>query len=307
MVASNINPEAVPEMDRLWKTKLPTNSEPAQSPRLGYTEETGMLENPFITKGVTQPNLDILKSRLGKVSLPEEYDPLARPYDPSIPLIRRSPMGALEPLTLPGENAKPMSGPSGEQARAIPPQEVSGKESVEPASVVDLLKRQDLPNTPASRKFVKEQQKMFRDDMASKPSRAEGPSNVPSASEPEKGYEMVPKGAESPFGSKHLVSSINTKRTGFKGFNDLRNPYGALEDTTPSTPKVADTKNSFEAQVENLKLKPEDYEKSKSLKAWAEKNYLIKFIPEKLLKAWGLDSKLRDIWGSELPEYKSNL
>jgi len=54
----------------------------------------------------------------------------------------------------------------------------------------------------------------------------------------------------------------------------------------PSTP------SDFERLVARLKLSPDQYASSPQLRTWVERNWRQKFVPEKLLKAWGL----RD-WG----------
>jgi len=52
---------------------------------------------------------------------------------------------------------------------------------------------------------------------------------------------------------------------------------------TPSVP------SDFERVAARLKLSPEQYERSGQLRLWVEKNCRQKFVPEWLLKAWGLD------------------
>ena len=56
----------------------------------------------------------------------------------------------------------------------------------------------------------------------------------------------------------------------------------------PSPPMPSD----FERIVARLKLSPNHYASSPELREWVERNWRQKFVPEKLLKAWGL----RD-WG----------
>jgi hypothetical protein len=68
----------------------------------------------------------------------------------------------------------------------------------------------------------------------------------------------------------------------------------------PSTPKrcswlqgeavaVPSTPSDFERVVARLKLSPDQYAGSPQLRAWMEENWQQKFVPEKLLKAWGLN------------------
>ena len=53
--------------------------------------------------------------------------------------------------------------------------------------------------------------------------------------------------------------------------------------------------SEFEKIAHKLGLEPHQYVSSPQLRAWAERNCRWKFVPEALLKAWGLD-------GSALPE-----
>lgn len=46
---------------------------------------------------------------------------------------------------------------------------------------------------------------------------------------------------------------------------------------------------AFEKKVVSLDIKPSTYPQSKELKAWAKLNHKTRYIPESLLKAWGLD------------------
>jgi len=50
--------------------------------------------------------------------------------------------------------------------------------------------------------------------------------------------------------------------------------------------------SDFERVVARLKLSPEQYASSQQLRAWVEKNWRQKFVPENLLKVW----RLKD-WG----------
>jgi len=55
------------------------------------------------------------------------------------------------------------------------------------------------------------------------------------------------------------------------------------------SPFVAAT--SFEEVVKKLRLSPADYESSLPLKDWAQKNKDQKYIPDDLLRLWGLEVK----------------
>jgi hypothetical protein len=46
--------------------------------------------------------------------------------------------------------------------------------------------------------------------------------------------------------------------------------------------------SEFERTVARLRLKPDEYVDSQELRAWAERNKDARFVPERLLKAWGL-------------------
>ena len=48
---------------------------------------------------------------------------------------------------------------------------------------------------------------------------------------------------------------------------------------------------SFEEVVRKLRLSPEDYEVSLTLKEWVRKNKDQKYIPDDLLKLWGFEVK----------------
>ena len=52
------------------------------------------------------------------------------------------------------------------------------------------------------------------------------------------------------------------------------------------------TPSDFEQVVARLKLSPDQYASSPQLRAWVEKNWRQKFVPERLLKAWRLSD-----WG----------
>ena len=53
--------------------------------------------------------------------------------------------------------------------------------------------------------------------------------------------------------------------------------------------------SEFEKAARKLGLEPHRYVSSPQLHSWAERNCHSKYVPEALLKAWGLD-------GSALPE-----
>ena len=59
--------------------------------------------------------------------------------------------------------------------------------------------------------------------------------------------------------------------------------WGKPEPFGPAVPTVS----SFEEAVKELKLRPEQYVHSQSLREWALRNKDSKFIPESLLRAWG--------------------
>jgi hypothetical protein len=47
----------------------------------------------------------------------------------------------------------------------------------------------------------------------------------------------------------------------------------------------------FEREVARLRLKPEQYPASVKLREWCARNRRSHYIPEELLKAWGLDER----------------
>ena len=55
---------------------------------------------------------------------------------------------------------------------------------------------------------------------------------------------------------------------------------------------VPATPSDFERVAARLKLSPDQYASSPQLRAWVEKNWRQKFVPENLLKVW----QLKD-WG----------
>jgi len=52
------------------------------------------------------------------------------------------------------------------------------------------------------------------------------------------------------------------------------------------------TLTEFEQIVIKFDLKPDEYVNSKYLREWAQRNKQSKYIPESLLKAWGLDVQI---------------
>ena len=48
----------------------------------------------------------------------------------------------------------------------------------------------------------------------------------------------------------------------------------------------------FEQTVRKFKLEPDEYVNSVRLREWAQRNRHSKYIPESLLKAWGLDVQI---------------
>ena len=51
---------------------------------------------------------------------------------------------------------------------------------------------------------------------------------------------------------------------------------------------VQPTVSEFERVAERLRLQPHEYVGSDELREWAERNKDARFVPERLLKAWGL-------------------
>ncbi len=62
-----------------------------------------------------------------------------------------------------------------------------------------------------------------------------------------------------------------------------------------ATGAVPASLSEFEKTARKLGLEPHQYVSSPQLRAWAERNCRSKFVPEALLKVWGLD-------GPGLPE-----
>ncbi len=58
------------------------------------------------------------------------------------------------------------------------------------------------------------------------------------------------------------------------------------------------TVSEFERLVARLRLEPHEYVESAKLREWAEANKDVRFVPERLLKAWGIPLR-RDVegWG----------
>lgn len=48
---------------------------------------------------------------------------------------------------------------------------------------------------------------------------------------------------------------------------------------------------AFEQTVRDFDLQPEQYHQSEALREWAQRNCGCKYIPESLLKAWGISNK----------------
>ena len=57
----------------------------------------------------------------------------------------------------------------------------------------------------------------------------------------------------------------------------------------------------FEQQVEKLGLLPGEYQASSRLKSWCLKNANNRYVPESLLKLWGIH--VNESWGRPLAEY----
>ena len=75
---------------------------------------------------------------------------------------------------------------------------------------------------------------------------------------------------------KKLTSELHPRRRG--------NPDWGSGMPTPMRPSVSE----FERVVEHLRLKPDEYTGSDELRDWVERNKDARFVPERLLKAWGL-------------------
>jgi hypothetical protein len=54
-------------------------------------------------------------------------------------------------------------------------------------------------------------------------------------------------------------------------------------------PPPSPVASSFEEEVKALKLRPEEYAASLSLKEWARRNKDHKYVPSELLEAWGFE------------------
>jgi hypothetical protein len=62
--------------------------------------------------------------------------------------------------------------------------------------------------------------------------------------------------------------------------------WGKLSGDIPNTP------TSFEEMVRRLNLSEKEYRNSIPLKEWAKKHKDSKYVPQDLLEAWGIESKL---------------
>ncbi len=62
--------------------------------------------------------------------------------------------------------------------------------------------------------------------------------------------------------------------------------WGKARPPGPVIPPVS----SFEEEVKDLKLQPNQYLHSTRLREWARRNKNSKFIPESLLQAWGFEA-----------------
>ena len=63
--------------------------------------------------------------------------------------------------------------------------------------------------------------------------------------------------------------------------------WGTPEPNVAVTPTIAE----FQLVAREFNLQPEEYVSSTQLREWASVNRNSKFIPETLLKAWGLESE----------------
>ena len=52
------------------------------------------------------------------------------------------------------------------------------------------------------------------------------------------------------------------------------------------------TATEFEQTVHKFKLEPDEYVNSVHLREWAQQNRRFKYIPESLLRVWGLEVKI---------------
>jgi hypothetical protein len=52
------------------------------------------------------------------------------------------------------------------------------------------------------------------------------------------------------------------------------------------------TPSEFEIVVKRLRLKPEKYASSWELKEWCKRNWNRRYVPEWLLKQWGMDIEI---------------
>jgi hypothetical protein len=75
---------------------------------------------------------------------------------------------------------------------------------------------------------------------------------------------------------KKLTSELHSKRRG--------NPHWGSGTSLPFQPTVSE----FDRTVERLRLQPHEYIGSGELREWVEANKDSRFVPERLLKAWGL-------------------
>ncbi|GEM_PF-1466545 len=67
--------------------------------------------------------------------------------------------------------------------------------------------------------------------------------------------------------------------------------WGKMGPVMPAVP------TQFEDEVRRLKLRPDEYVDSRKLRQWAYRYRNSNYVPEALLKAWGLDVySLRDVW-----------
>lgn len=78
-----------------------------------------------------------------------------------------------------------------------------------------------------------------------------------------------------------MISIYEVLKLVRKGNPNWGKPYGDV----PSMP------SSFEEMVQRLKLSEDEYRSSIPLKEWAQKNKDSKYIPQSLLKAWGIEAK----------------
>jgi len=67
------------------------------------------------------------------------------------------------------------------------------------------------------------------------------------------------------------------------------NPNWGKAKSLTAVPRIL---TAFEQTVRNFNLQPAQYLQSEALRDWAQRNRDSKYIPESLLKAWGIRQKV---------------